>query len=147
MHLSSCAGVKKRPGYRQGLGVMTPKATVFIVDDDIAVRDSLKLLLETYGLAVEDYGSASEFFRAYQPCQRQCLVLDHHLAGETGLDFLESADGNGLRMPIILVSGGGDQVLKDRALKAGVLAYFDKPLDNSVLLTTIFKAVGIAPPN
>jgi FixJ family two-component response regulator len=126
---------------------MTPEATVYIVDDDAAVRDSLKLLLETYGLAVVDYGSVGEFVRSYQPHERQCLVLDHHLAGETGLDFLESADHLGLRMPVILVSGGGDRAVKERALKAGVLAYFDKPLDNSALLTTIFKAIGIAPQN
>ncbi len=126
---------------------MTPRATVFVVDDDTAVRDSLKLLLETYNLVVEDYGSVGDFFRAYRPRERQCLVLDHHLTGETGLDFLESADHAGLRIPVILVSGGGDRSLKERALRAGVLAYLDKPLDNSALLETIFKATGIAPQN
>lgn len=124
---------------------MNPQITVFIVDDDEAVRDSLKLLLESHGCEVEDYGSTREFFQAYRPRETQCLVLDHHLPDETGLDFLESIDGASLRVPVIVVSGGGDQALKERALKAGVFAYFDKPLNNTVLLETIFKAVG-APP-
>lgn len=124
---------------------MTPEATIFVVDDDEAVRDSLRLLLETYGLKVEDYGSIREFFRAYQPREQQCLVLDNYLPGERGLDFIESIDGASLGIPVILVGGGGDRKLKERAVKAGAFAYFDKPLDNSGLLVTIFKAIGMAP--
>jgi two-component system response regulator FixJ len=120
-------------------------ATIFIVDDDEAVRDSLKLLLETYDFQVADCGSISEFFRAYQPRKRQCLILDQHLAGETGLGFLESIAGKGLRIPVILVSGGGDRTLRERATKAGAFACFDKPLDNSTLLGTLFEAISIAP--
>jgi len=124
---------------------MTPEATIFVVDDDEAVRDSLRLLLETYGLKVEDYGSIREFFRAYQPREQQCLVLDNYLPAERGLDFIESIDGASLGIPVILVGGGGDRKLKERAVKAGAFAYFDKPLDNSGLLVTIFKAIGMAP--
>jgi len=122
---------------------VNPETVIFIVDDDEAVRDSLKLVLESHDCNVEDYASTREFLRNYRPRERQCLVLDHHLPGETGLDFLESIDGAALRIPVILVSGGGDRVLKDRALKAGVIAYFDKPLDNAVLMRTILKAVGV----
>ncbi len=115
---------------------------IFIVEDDEAVRDSLKLLLESYQCNVEDYGSTRAFLRAYRPGKRQCLVLDHHLPGETGLEFLESTDGASLRLPIILMSGGGDRALQERAVKAGVAAYFDKPLDNNRLLAAILKAIG-----
>jgi two-component system, LuxR family, response regulator FixJ len=121
---------------------MTPRATIYVVDDDEAVRDSLTFLLESYGCKVLGFGSTREFLGAYAPHERECLVLDHHLPGETGLDFLESIDGSGLRLPVILVSGGGDRDLKQRALQAGVAAYFDKPLDNGVLLATISKAIG-----
>jgi len=121
---------------------MTSDEVVFIVDDDEAVRDSLGLLLRAYGCATEEYGSTREFLCTYRPRERQCLVLDHHLPRETGLDFLESIDGAGLRLPVILMSGGGDRGLKERALKAGVIAYFDKPLNHSVLLATILKAVS-----
>ena len=126
---------------------MNPETVVFIVDDDEAVRDSLKFVLESHDCNVEDYPSTREFLQHYRPRDRQCLVLDHHLPGETGLDFLESIDGSSLRLPVILVSGGCDRALKERALKAGVVAYFDKPLDNAVLLKTILKAVdGAAKP-
>lgn len=126
---------------------MSADEVVFIVDDDEAVRDSLKLLLEAYDCHTEGYSSTREFLYAYRPRERQCLVLDHHLPGETGLEFLESIDGASLRLPVILVSGGGDRGLKERALKAGVIAYFDKPLNNSVLLSTILKAIGKAVPH
>lgn len=124
---------------------MSEETVIFIVDDDDAVRDSLKLLLESYDCHVEDYSSTRDFLRAYRPRERQCLVLDHHLPDETGLDFLELIDGRSLRIPVILVSGGGDRALKERALNAGVAGYFDKPLDNSILLPAILKAIGSAP--
>jgi FixJ family two-component response regulator len=113
--------------------------TIFIVDDDEAVRDSLKLLLESHGCRVRDYGSTRDFFRDYRKEGRQCLILDHHLPGETGIEFLESGDGANLRVPVILVTGAGDQSLKVRATRAGALAYFDKPIDDSELVATIFR--------
>jgi len=122
---------------------MAEAAMIFLVDDDEAVRDSLKLLLESYDCLVEDFGSTREFLEAYRPRDKQCLVLDHHLPDETGLDFLESIDGASLRIPVILMTGGGDRALKERALRAGVTAYFDKPLDNAILLGAIFTAIGI----
>jgi two-component system response regulator FixJ len=118
---------------------MSKNSTIFIVDDDEAVRDSLKLLLESHGYRVEEYSSTREFIRGFRRQSRQCLVLDHHLPGETGLDFLESDDGASLRVPVILMSGGGDASLRARAAKAGALRYFDKPLDDSELVATIFR--------
>lgn len=116
--------------------------TIFIVDDDEAVRDSLKLLLESHGCHVRDYGSTRDFFRDYRKGDRQCVVLDHHLPDQTGVEFLESDDGANLRVPVILVTGGGDQALRARATKAGALAYFDKPINDSELVSTIFRLLG-----
>lgn len=134
----------ERPGEVPSSGAqnrrMSQPAIVFIVDDDEAARDSLMLLLETYGCDVQGFGSTREFLQAYRPRKRQCLILDHHLRGETGLDFLQSIDGASLRLPVILVSGGGDRLLKERAHNAGVVAYFDKPLEISVLMATILNA-------
>jgi two-component system response regulator FixJ len=115
--------------------------TIFIVDDDEAVRDSLKLLLESHGCHVRDYSSTRDFFRDFRKEERQCLVLDHHLPDQTGVEFLES-DGANLRVPVILVTGGGDQALRARATKAGALAYFDKPINDSELVSTIFRLLG-----
>jgi FixJ family two-component response regulator len=121
---------------------MRENSTIFIVDDDEAVRDSLKLLLESHGCRVQDYGSTRDFIASgFRPGQKQCLVLDHHLPDQNGLDFLESVDGAKLTMPVIVVTGGGDQALRERAAKAGAQAYFDKPLNDAVLLSTIFKLI------
>jgi len=129
---------------RVGSGTGMSGETIFIVDDDEAVRDSLKLLLESHGCRVRDYGSTRDFFRDYRREERQCLVLDHHLPGETGIEFLESDDGANLRVPVILVTGGGDKALKARATKAGALAYFDKPIKDSELVATIFRLLDDA---
>jgi two-component system response regulator FixJ len=121
---------------------MSEDFMIFIVDDDEAVRDSLKLLLESHGCQVEDYPSTRDFFRAFHPSDRQCLVLDHHLPNETGLDFLESDDGANLQLPVIIVTGGGDRNLQARAARAGASAYFDKPLNDTELVATIHKLLG-----
>lgn len=119
--------------------LMSETSTIFIVDDDEAVRDSLKLLLESHGCRVEDFGSTRDFFGAFRPAAHQCLVLDHHLPDQTGLAFLESNDGATLELPVILVTGGGDQELRARARRAGAAAYFDKPLNDAILVATILK--------
>jgi two-component system response regulator FixJ len=120
---------------------MSENSTIFIVDDDEAVRDSLKLLLEAHGCRVRDYGSTREFVDNFRRDQKQCLVLDHHLPDQNGLDFLESDDGSNLQMPVIVVTGGGDATLRDRATRAGAHAYFDKPLNDTILLSTIFNLI------
>ena len=120
--------------------------TIFIVDDDEAVRDSLKLLLEAYGMAVEDYGSTAEFAGRYRPGRHQCLILDQHLPGATGLDFLSSAEGTRLRLPVILVTGRGDGALRDRAVRLGVSAYLEKPVADGALMTAIDRALAQSKP-
>jgi two-component system response regulator FixJ len=116
-------------------------ATIFIVDDDEAVRDSLKLLLESYGLSVEDYSSTAEFVTNYRPRAPQCLILDQHLPGATGLDFLASRDGAFLTLPVVLMTGRGDETLRARALALGVSAYLEKPVVDDKLMTAIRGAV------
>ncbi len=116
-------------------------ATIFIVDDDEAVRDSLKLLLESYGLTVVDYGSTAEFVRDYRPGARQCLILDQHLPGATGLDFLASPEGSRLGLPVLLVTGRGDDMMRARAAELGVSAYLEKPVVDDRLMTAIRSAV------
>jgi two-component system, LuxR family, response regulator FixJ len=117
---------------------------VFIVDDDDAVRDALKVLLESYGIAVEDFASAAEFVRRYRPGARQCLILDQHLPQTTGLDFLESPQATALHLPVILLTGRGDRSIRDRAHELGVGAYLEKPVQNHVLLATISRVVDAA---
>jgi two-component system, LuxR family, response regulator FixJ len=118
---------------------------IFIVDDDEAVRDSLKLLLETHGLEVEVYASTETFARSYRPRTRQCLILDQHLQGmKTGLQFLTSPERAAMRLPVILVTGRGDNEIKARALDAGVTGYLDKPIDATLLVAVIDRAIAAA---
>jgi two-component system, LuxR family, response regulator FixJ len=114
---------------------------VFLVEDDEAVRDSLRLLLESYGLAVEDYGSVEEFTKSYRPQGQDCLILDHNLPGASGLDFLEARGAAAIDLPVILITGRGDPSARARALELGVAAYLEKPLDDQALIAAIRSAV------
>jgi two-component system, LuxR family, response regulator FixJ len=116
---------------------------VFIVDDDEAVRDSLRLLLEAYGMAVEDYASTAEFARGYRIGGGDaCLILDQHLPGSTGLDFLSSSDGAKLDLPVILLTGRADAAIRARAVQLGVRAFLEKPVSDDGLLAAIRSALN-----
>lgn len=114
---------------------------VYIVDDDEAVRDSLQVLLESYGIDVEGYKSTEDFARRFQPAARQCLILDQHLPGATGLDFLAARQG-ALKVPVILLTGRSDSTIRDRAHALGVRAYLEKPVADDVLVEAIAQAVA-----
>jgi two-component system response regulator FixJ len=116
--------------------------TVYVVDDDDGVRDSLKILLESYGVGVEAFESTEAFLHGYQRKPHTCLVLDQHLPGSTGLDFLDSPAGAGLDLPVILVTGRGDANLEKRAIAAGCVAYLEKPIDDRALVAAIERAVA-----
>ena len=118
-------------------------AKIFIVDDDDAVRDSLKVLLEIHGLEVEDFGSTSEFVSHYRkPSVPGCLILDQHLPRTTGLDFLMSARGRDIGIPVILISGQGDSKLEFRARQAGAAGYLQKPISEQTLLATVGRVIA-----
>lgn len=118
-----------------------PSPTIFIVDDDDAVRDSLKLLLESYDMKVEDFGSAAEFKNSYRPGVCGCLILDQHLPGVTGLDFLSSVGAPLPHLPVILMTGRGDRAIRDRAAQLGVSAYLEKPIGDGILMAAIRHAL------
>lgn len=118
-------------------------AKVFIVDDDDAVRDSLRVLLEVHGLEVEDFGSTCEFFAHYRkPTVPGCLILDQHLPRTTGLDFLTSTKGKEIGIPVILISGHEDAKLEGRAREAGVAEYLPKPISEHKLLETVQRVIA-----
>lgn len=118
--------------------------TVFVVDDDEPVRDSIKVLLEVHGFEVEDFASTGEFARSYRRPPRGCLILDQHLPLTTGLDFLKSAAGRKLDIPVILVTGQGDPSLEQRAREVGVAEYLQKPIGEKVLLDTVERVIEAA---
>ncbi|HVC57359.1 MAG TPA: response regulator [Stellaceae bacterium] len=115
---------------------------VFVVDDDEAVRDSIKVLLEVHGLDVEDFASTDAFARDYRKPLRGCLILDQHLPATAGIDFLNSPAGRNLDIPVILITGRGDRTLEERARRAGVSVYLQKPVGQRVLLATIERVIA-----
>lgn len=123
------------------------KGLVIIVDDDAAVRDSLKILLEAHGLEVEDFATTSCFaerFRngAGRPAGPTCLVLDHDLPATTGLAFLTS--GHVARLPpVLFVTGRGNNEIAARALAAGAAAFFEKPVADAQLVRAIFELLDL----
>lgn len=113
---------------------------VFVVDDDVSVRESLELAIESVGWQAETFASAQEFLargRASAPC---CLVLDVALPGLNGLD-LQQQLGERTEMPIIVITGHGDVPTTVRAMKAGAVEFLTKPLQDDVLLTAIRSAL------
>ena len=130
------------------LGILSNRVTtmpdvasiVFVVDDDVSVRESLEGLVRTAGWQVETFGSAQEFLsraRATAPC---CLVLDVSLPGLTGLELQERL-AERMEMPIIFITGYGDVPMSVRAMKAGALEFLTKPLKDDVLLEAIRIAI------
>ena len=115
-------------------------AVVFVVDDDVSVRESLKLLLQTSGWQSETFGSADDFLsrrRATVPC---CLVLDVGLPGLNGLE-LQQQLAQRTEMPIIFITGHGDVPMTVRAMKAGAIEFLTKPFKDDVLLEAIRGAI------
>lgn len=115
---------------------------VFVVDDDVSIRDALKSLIRSVGLRVEIFGSPREFLQWKRtdapPC---CLILDIRFPGESGLDLQrEMAEAN-IRVPIIFVTGHGDIPTSVRAKKAGAVAFLTKPFRDQDLLDAIQLAL------
>jgi FixJ family two-component response regulator len=120
----------------------TPPATpiVFVVDDDVSVRESLELLIGFAGWRPETFASAQEFLARPRACTPSCLVLDVSLPDLNGLD-LQKLVADRTDMPVIFITGYGDIPMTVRAMKAGAVEFLTKPLDDEALLGAIRHAV------
>lgn len=117
------------------------RATAFIVDDDEAVRDSLRFLMLSIGIEVETFGSAQAFLDGYDTERPGCLVLDIRMPGISGLELQEQLPQNGIHLPVIIISGHGDVPMAVRALKAGAFDFIEKPFNDQVLLDCVQRAI------
>ena len=114
-----------------------PAAIVFVVDDDPSVRRAIKRLVESVGLHVELFGSASEFMSSSRPEITSCLVLDVRLPGISGLDFQRQLAEAKVHLPIVFITGHGDIPMSVRAMKAGAVEFLTKPFRDQDLLDAI----------
>lgn len=117
------------------------KPTVFVVDDDVSVRQSLELLISSAGWVPQTFASAQEFLSRPRVFAPSCLVLDVNLPGLNGLDLQKRIADDRIDMPIIFISGYDDVPITVRAMKAGAVEFLTKPFGEDVMLAAIREAI------
>jgi FixJ family two-component response regulator len=115
---------------------------VFVVDDDVLVREAIEDLLQSVGLDVRLFASPGEFLTSRRPDGPGCLVLDVRLPEQSGLDFQNTLLGTGLELPIVFITGHGDIPMSVRAMKAGAVEFLTKPFRDQDLLDAIQAAIA-----
>lgn len=118
------------------------KATVFVVDDDQAMRNSLKWLIESVGVLVETFGSADDFLASFEADRPGCVVLDVRMPGMSGLELQEHLASQNIRIPVVIITGHGDVPMAVRAMKSGAIDFIEKPFNDEVLLDAIRRAIA-----
>lgn len=121
----------------------TKAATVFVVDDDPSMRDSMRWLIESVGLKVEAFANADAFMEQFAGEVPGCLVLDVRMPGTSGMELLDSLKSRGVQLPIIMISGHGDVPMAVQALKRGAMDFLEKPFRDQELLEQIAKAIEV----
>jgi len=117
------------------------ESTVFVIDDDVAMRATLSSLFRSVGLRVELFGSAHEFAQIKMPDVASCLVLDIRLPGVSGLDFQAELAEADIRIPIIFMTGHGDIPMSVKAMKAGAIDFLTKPFRDQDILDAAVRAL------
>jgi len=117
--------------------------SVFVVDEDVAVRDGLKEMLEAHAFHVTEFATAEEFIERYRPEQPGCLLLDLQLPGMSGTQLQDELLARNIKVPIIFLSGNGDIGSSVRALKSGAVDFLEKPPEKDVLLERLRAALAI----
>jgi FixJ family two-component response regulator len=115
---------------------------VFVVDDDASVRSSLRRLLQSTGYQIQTFSSTANLFSHGRPDSPCCLILDVHLPEVDGLSYQETLGSNGVRVPIVFISGWGDVPMSVRAMKAGAVDFLEKPFDRAKLLECVRAAIA-----
>jgi FixJ family two-component response regulator len=116
--------------------------TVFLVEDDVAVRESLTLLFKLSNLRVESFASAQEFLAGYDPKRPGCLVLDVHLPGIDGVELHRRLTRDGAYVPTIFLTGHAPPDVSEENLRRGVIAVFEKPCAPEALIEAVRGALG-----
>ncbi len=121
---------------------MTMPSVIHIVDDDPAVRDALSLLFETEGFRVKSFANAEEFLGGVEEETPNCVLLDVHMPGRSGIDILKSLNGENFPAPIFIISGQGDIPMAVEAIKSGAYDFIEKPFDVESIIARVREAVS-----
>lgn len=120
---------------------MMPDQTVYVIDDDDAVRDSLAFLLQTSGMSVRSYAGAADFLADLGNLGTGCIITDVRMPEIDGIELLRRLRAQGVTLPVIVVTGHGDVPLAVEAMKIGALDFFEKPFDDDALVTSVRAAL------
>lgn len=119
------------------------QATVFVVDDDEAMRDSIRWLLESGNLGAAMFSCANDFLESCDSGQEGCLLLDVRMPGMSGMELLETLKSRGILLPVIVITGHGDVPMAVRALKHGAMDFIQKPFNAQELLDRVHAALKL----
>jgi len=117
--------------------------TVFVVDDDAAIRDALSLLISLKGLRASVFSSAEDFLAVYDSSWRGCLLADLKMPGMNGLELQTALRNKGTTLPIVVLTAHGDVSTARTALKNGAVDFLEKPVDDDVLVDVLMNAIRI----
>jgi FixJ family two-component response regulator len=120
-----------------------PDATVFVVDDDAAIRDALSLLISLKGLRAAVFGSAEDFLATYDASWRGCLLTDLKMPGKNGLELQAELRARGIALPVVVLTAHGDVSTTRAALKNGAVDFLEKPVDDEVLVDVLRNAIRV----
>ncbi|MDK1373773.1 MULTISPECIES: response regulator [unclassified Sinorhizobium] len=121
---------------------MSQSCTIAVIDDDDALRESMKDMLESLGYEAVAFPSASEFLESYSQCAIHCIISDVKMPGIDGLQLLEILNGKGVRTPLIFMTAFRDQRLTTAARQGGARGVLSKPIDSDQLVALLESAVG-----
>lgn len=122
---------------------MPENLRVYILDDDEAVRDSMSALLDSYGFEQTVFSSANTFLAEVSPEYAGCLLLDIRMPEMDGLEVLQHLVKDGIKLPVIIITGHGDLPMAVKAMKAGAVDFIEKPFEEDVLVESVRRAMAI----
>jgi two-component system CheB/CheR fusion protein len=130
----------RAPHLPDATGKLAPPV-IFVVDDDGAVRDAVRAVLEDDGKVVEDFAACEEFLAAWRPGREGCLVIDAYLPGMSGLELLRRIKEAGHHLPAVMITGNSDVAIAVEAMKAGASDFIEKPISRGELLVCVERAL------
>ena len=119
------------------------RGTVILVDDDPSVRKALQRLIQTAGFAVESFADAARYLASEVPCPPACIVLDIRMPAMTGFELQTAIAGTPRALPVVFITGHGDERVRSQALEAGAVDVLFKPIDEEELVSAIEKALEV----